>query len=167
MNKFFGLTLATMVAGGVLAAATPAQAHTAASPTAVKSASALPASATDEETAQAYSCRGKTSMHILARYGGPSDQHRTVLRCGTSSWGYKHIAHRWSNNFESHLERTIKRPTIVRSGGGRYVLCRFVGASESRRWFKVVYTRRDISTKGIITAVWEGRHGTCEKVNDD
>ncbi|GII92776.1 hypothetical protein [Sinosporangium siamense] len=123
---------------------------------------AVPASASSG--AAAFNCTGRNPQHILARYGHSADgaEYPVPLRCGNRRWGYKHFAHRWSNSFESHLERTLNDPTVQQRGGSTRVVCRRVNASPERQWFKVVHTTDPGDRNlGIITAVWEGPSGTC------
>lgn len=117
--------------------------------------------------AAAFNCTGKDPQHILARYGYSASgaEYPVPLRCGNSSWGYKHFSSRWSNSFESHLERTLNNPTVRKLGGTTRVVCRKVNASADRKWFKVVHTTYTTNdNQGIITAVWESSSGSCEKL---
>lgn len=121
-----------------------------------------------EVHALAFKCTGKDPQHILGRYGNSAGEaeYPVPLRCGNKSWGYKHFASRWSNSFESHLERTLNNPTVRQQAGTTKVVCRLVDAGSSRRkWFKVVHTTDATDRgKGIITAVWEDASKTCEKM---
>ncbi|QXJ21574.1 hypothetical protein AGRA3207_002438 [Actinomadura graeca] len=178
------MNLRTKLAGGVLAATAAVSSGTAltaaaaqaepAQPGPVQAApvQAAPAAATRVQapdqtiTVAGFNCEGKSPQRILARYGHVSTKYGypVALRCGNSSWGYKHFYKRWSNNFESHLERTLNYPTAVKQGGNKVIVCRKVSRSGAKKWFKVVhttfYSKKEI---GIITAVWESKTGTCEK----
>ncbi|GHH63575.1 hypothetical protein GCM10017673_04760 [Streptosporangium violaceochromogenes] len=120
-----------------------------------------------EARASAFNCAGKDPQHILARYGYAASgaEYPVPLRCGNRSWGYRHFSSRWGNNFESHLERALNGSTFRQRQGTTRLVCRLVNAGASRKWFKAVHTTQIADRgKGIITAVWEGDSGTCDKI---
>lgn len=50
-------------------------------------------------------CKNNGRNHIVRTYfRGPA---RYTLRCGTSTWGWKHIQHRWSNSFDNKISNAI------------------------------------------------------------
>ena len=160
------MNMKTKLAGGALAGAANQPEAAKASPVSATQVQAPVQAPAGPITAAGFNCKGKSPQRILARYGHASTRYGypVALRCGNKNWGYKHFYKRWSNSFESHLERTLNEPTAVKQGGNKVVVCRKVSRSGSKKWFKVVHTtfyrKKEI---GIITAVWEGKTGTCEK----
>ncbi|MFG2022940.1 hypothetical protein [Streptomyces sp. NPDC048825] len=50
-------------------------------------------------------CRNHGRNYVVREYyRGVS---RYTLRCGTSTWGWKHIRHRWSTRFDNKISNTI------------------------------------------------------------
>ncbi|NGO45530.1 hypothetical protein [Streptomyces ureilyticus] len=50
-------------------------------------------------------CRNHGRNYVVREYfRGPA---RYTLRCGTSTWGWKHIQHRWNTRFDNKISNTI------------------------------------------------------------
>ncbi|MCC3651689.1 hypothetical protein LIX60_09460 [Streptomyces sp. S07_1.15] len=50
-------------------------------------------------------CRNNGRNYIVREYY--RGVNRYTLRCGTSTWGWKHIQHRWSTSFNNKIRNTI------------------------------------------------------------
>jgi hypothetical protein len=106
----------------------------------------------------ANACTGKPAKTIVKKYyRGPAV---VPLRCGTSTWGYKHLVKRgrWSGNFSKKINTTIWSGTIaVDQPGERTYERKFTGCPP-RTLFKVVtnpgpYGRDPrIKPQGVVTA---------------
>ncbi|MFJ2774788.1 hypothetical protein [Streptomyces sp. NPDC087300] len=103
-------------------------------------------------------CTGKPAKTIVKKYyRGPT---MVPLRCGTNTWGYKHLVKRgrWSSNFGKKISQTVWSGTITVDEPGELTYERkFVGCPP-RTLFKVVtnpgpYGRdHRIKPQGVVTA---------------
>ncbi|WP_282794025.1 hypothetical protein [Streptomyces sp. CC224B] len=107
-------------------------------------------------------CKGKHYSKVAYTfYRGPS---KIPLRCGTKTWGYKHIVNhgRWSTAFKNKINDTLWKGHEVRPG----VVYRYkpgTGCTPNpKKNFKVVYNKGPLGGKpggltpqGIITATVE------------
>ncbi|RFU39560.1 hypothetical protein DZF91_21725 [Actinomadura logoneensis] len=101
-------------------------------------------------------CGGQGYAHVVRLYrrGGA----RLPLRCGTSTWGYRHITHRWSADFDRRIALTISRGVVVQDvqgDGGTAIYALF--DRRCKELFRVIYNGgayrgHDVRPQGIITA---------------
>ncbi|MFT2017500.1 hypothetical protein ACMA1D_16930 [Streptomyces sp. 796.1] len=97
-------------------------------------------------------------VHIF--YRGPE---KVLLRCGTKSWGYRHMVERgrWSTSFKNKIDDTLWKG--VQTSPGVYHRYRIpAGCHRPIKNFKVVFNQGPYggdegktSPQGIITAVQE------------
>ncbi|MBB1255202.1 hypothetical protein [Streptomyces alkaliterrae] len=50
-------------------------------------------------------CKNNGRHHVVRTYF--RGIHRYTLRCGTDTWGWKHIKHRWSRSFDNKISNAI------------------------------------------------------------
>lgn len=65
-------------------------------------------------------CAHKSQSHIVKKYyRGPLV---VPLRCGSNSWGYRHLVHRgrWNSDFDKKISHAIWRGEQVYIPGGRW-----------------------------------------------
>ncbi|MGY0019315.1 hypothetical protein [Streptomyces sp. cg35] len=65
-------------------------------------------------------CAGKSYKHVVKRYNnGPGI---IPLRCGTTTWGYKHLVARgrWSASFDKKIKKALWSGTPATIPGGRW-----------------------------------------------
>ncbi|MEB8339427.1 hypothetical protein [Streptomyces endophyticus] len=115
-----------------------------------------------QSAAAANPCRRDSYRKVAYTfYRGPS---KVIMRCGTASWGYKHIAARgrWSGRFKNKISDTLWNGYRAAPG----VVYRYKPSNSCRprptRNFKVVYNQGPyggpgarVSPQGIITATVE------------
>ncbi|MGW3486540.1 hypothetical protein [Streptomyces sp. NPDC001054] len=103
-------------------------------------------------------CKGAAPKTVaVTYYRGPS---KVYLRCGTKSYGYKHLVarKRWSTNFSNKIKKTIWSGTIVTNTPGERTYERIVVQCPPSIQFRVVtnpgpYGKDPrINPQGIITA---------------
>jgi hypothetical protein len=84
------------------------------------------------------------------------------LRCGTATWGFLHITHRWNSAFDSGIALTISRGEEVgdlQQDGGSSIYALF--DNKCNEIFRVIYNggawrgATTVSPQGIITAYGE------------
>ncbi|MEV4256023.1 hypothetical protein AB0J52_22930 [Spirillospora sp. NPDC049652] len=101
-------------------------------------------------------CAGKGYAHIVRLYRRGAS--RLPLRCGTSTWGYRHITHRWSADFDRRIALTISRGVVVQDvqgDGGTAIYALF--DRRCKELFRVIYNGgayrgHAVRPQGIITA---------------
>jgi hypothetical protein len=94
-------------------------------------------------------CNGAASTKIVKTYINSNDL-AVVLRCGTPTWGYRHIDERRADGFNNEIDDSIEATLMFgsRSSQGTAVVYLYFG-------FRVVYetkTFNDGIQQGIITA---------------
>jgi hypothetical protein len=94
-------------------------------------------------------CDGAASTKIVKIYINSNDL-AVILRCGTSTWGYRHIDQRRADGFNNEIDEAIETTLALgaRSSEGTAVVYWFHG-------FRVVYETKlfnDGIQQGIITA---------------
>lgn len=83
---------------------------------------------------------------------------RLPLRCGTTTWGFKHITHRWDAAFDGKIALTISRGEVVtdvQQDGGSAIYALF--DNRCNELFRVIYNGgayrgNGVRPQGIITA---------------
>ena len=84
------------------------------------------------------------------------------LRCGTSSWGFRHVTARWDAHFDAWIALTIARGadvSDVQGDGGSNIFAIFDG--NCNELFRVIYNGgayngNGVRPQGVITAYYEG-----------
>jgi hypothetical protein len=103
-------------------------------------------------------CDGRSQVSLVKTY--PYGAQRLGLRCGTASWGFVHIKHRWNAAFDSMIALTIARGekvTDVQQDGGTRIFALFDNGCHEL--FRVIYNGSalhgtGVSPQGIITAYY-------------
>lgn len=101
-------------------------------------------------------CQGKSQVSVVktyARGGG-----RYALRCGTSSWGFNHITHRWNSAFDSKMALTFaygEDVNDVQQDGGSVIFALF--DNRCHQLFRIIYNGgalhgNGVRPQGVITA---------------
>jgi hypothetical protein len=122
------------------------------------------ATSAEASVAKTY-CNGKSYQSLVKTY-----QHGAqtlALRCGTASWGFKHVTSRWNAAYDSMIALTIaqgEKVTDLQGDGGSAIFVLF-GAS-CNELFRVIYNGRaylgtGVSPQGIITAYYPTGVGTA------
>ncbi|MEV0664670.1 hypothetical protein AB0I58_24975 [Spirillospora sp. NPDC050365] len=91
------------------------------------------------------------------------------LRCGTSTWGFKHITHRWNATFDKTIALTIARGEMVtdlQGDGGTAIYALF--NNKCVELFRIIYNGgalhgKSLRPQGIITAYY--RSGSARARN--
>ncbi len=101
-------------------------------------------------------CNSHPYTYVVKNYsrGGA----KLPLRCGTTTWGFKHITHRWNAAFDSKIALTISRGEVVtdvQQDGGSAIYALFDNRCEEL--FRVIYNGgayrgNGVRPQGIITA---------------
>lgn len=109
-------------------------------------------------------CNGRSYKAVVKNYTRGSAS--LPLRCGTSTWGFRHITSRWNADFDSMIALTISRgeavPDVQQDGGSKiYALF----DNNCNELFRVIYNGgayngNDVKPQGIITA-YDERTGTA------
>jgi hypothetical protein len=103
-------------------------------------------------------CNGRSYQSLVKTYHYGAQ--KLALRCGTSSWGFIHIKHRWNATFDSMIALTIARGERVpdlQQDGGSVIFSLF--DPDCNELFRVVYNGgayngNGVSPQGIITAYY-------------
>jgi hypothetical protein len=101
-------------------------------------------------------CNGKSYKKVVRTYTRGTGHY--PLRCGTSSWGFHHITHRWNASFDAKIALTIARGedvADVQQDGGSNIFALF--NNKCQELFRVIYNGHayrgnGIRPQGIITA---------------
>jgi hypothetical protein len=110
-------------------------------------------------------CKGKSYQTLVKTYAYGSQ--KLALRCGSGSWGFLHISHRWNDYFDSMIALTIARGEKVsdlqQDGGSAIFSLQDNGCHEL---FRVIYNGgpyngNGVSPQGIITAYETGTATTA------
>lgn len=59
-------------------------------------------------------CAGKSKNHVVRKYYRGLYEFR--LKCGTKSWGWRHIAHRWNRHFAKRIGAVLANGTKFNGG---------------------------------------------------
>jgi hypothetical protein len=110
-------------------------------------------------------CNHRSQVSLVKTYRYHTQ--RLALRCGTASWGFKHIKHRWNSAFDSMIALTIARGEKVgdlQQDGGTVIFALF--NKRCVELFRVIYNGRalhgtGVSPQGIITAYYSGVSATA------
>ncbi|MCX5530073.1 hypothetical protein OG785_05820 [Streptomyces sp. NBC_00006] len=102
-------------------------------------------------------CAGKSYKHVVKRYNNGLGI--IPLRCGTSTWGYRHLVARgrWSASFDKKITKALWSGTPVTITGGRWHYY-MVAVPPCTKYFGVLdnpntYGRDHVThPQGIITA---------------
>jgi hypothetical protein len=106
-------------------------------------------------------CNGRSYKSVVKKYYRGSAAH--PLRCGRSTWGFRHITSRWDAHFDSWIALTISRGAEVgdlQQDGGSNIYAIF--DRNCHELFRVIYNRNaylgrtDVRPQGVITAYYEG-----------
>lgn len=103
-------------------------------------------------------CGGSGHTHVVKRYSRGAA--RLPLRCGTATWGYRHITHRWNAAFDREIALTIARGDVVQDlqgDGGSAIYALF--DRRCKELFRVIYNGgayrgTGVRPQGIITAYY-------------
>ena len=116
-------------------------------------------------------CNGKSQVTLVKTYayGGQA----LALRCGTGSWGFLHITHRWSDHFDSMIALTIARGekvNDVQGDGGTAIFS--LQDNNCHELFRVIYNGgalhgSGVSPQGIITAYETGTSTATRQATPD
>ena len=101
-------------------------------------------------------CNKRSYKTVVKKYSRGAA--RLPLRCGTSTWGFKHITHRWNAAFDSKIALTIARGEKVKDlqqDGGTAIYALF--NNKCVELFRVIYNGgayrgNGVRPQGIITA---------------
>jgi hypothetical protein len=101
-------------------------------------------------------CNSHAYTYVVKNYSRGSA--RLPLRCGTTTWGFRHITHRWNAAFDSKIALTISRGEAVRDvqqDGGSAIYALF--DNRCNELFRVIYNGgayrgNGVRPQGIITA---------------
>jgi hypothetical protein len=101
-------------------------------------------------------CAARSAGQVIRTYRRGAA--RLVLRCGSTTWGYRHVAHRWSPAFDAKIALTLARGVVVtdyQQDGGSAIYALF--DSRCHELFRVVYNGgayRGLALRpqGVITA---------------
>lgn len=101
-------------------------------------------------------CHGKSQTKVVKTYRRGAG--RYALRCGTSSWGFNHITHRWSSSFDSKMALTFAYGEDVRDvqqDGGSNIFALF--DNRCHQLFRIIYNGgalhgNGVRPQGVITA---------------
>ncbi|MFE6777486.1 hypothetical protein [Streptomyces sp. NPDC057702] len=108
-------------------------------------------------------CAHAAESKIVRTYGrGPQVGPKlfVVLRCGSSTWGYRHLGKkgRWSTAFDRKIANTIRSGTVTVDAPGRRIYDDIVRQCPVKSRFKVVENpgkmnrKPHIKPQGIVTA---------------
>lgn len=108
-------------------------------------------------------CTGAAQSKVVRTYyRGPKVGPKVpyVLRCGTSTWGYRHLKKkgRWSTAFDRKIANTIANGTITVNLPGRRIFDDLLKQCPPKSRFKVVVNpgskggKPHINPQGIVTA---------------
>lgn len=103
-------------------------------------------------------CHKRSYTHVVKKYARGSA--RLPLRCGTTTWGFKHITHRWNAAFDASIALTIARGEAVndvQGDGGSKIYALF--DNRCNELFRVIYNGgayrgKGVRPQGIITAYY-------------
>ncbi len=101
-------------------------------------------------------CAGKSVGFVLRTYRRGAS--RLVLRCGSTTWGYRHVTRRWSPAFDAKIALTLARGAVVtdyQQDGGSAIYALF--DARCRELFRVIYNAgayRGVAVRpqGVVTA---------------
>ena len=132
-----------------------------------------PAAEPAEEVSAAVICKGKSKRTIVRKYYR-GVRVGAILRCGTKSWGYRHIrdGHGWSRSYDNKIRRTVASGIEDTPLPGSKTFERVTNQCPPRIIFKV-WTNPlayggdpRINPQGIITAYApKGLESSAEKSN--
>lgn len=114
-----------------------------------------PASASHASVPTSY-CAHRSYKSVVRNYTRGGGHY--PLRCGTATWGFKHITHRWNAAFDAKIALTIARGeqvADVQQDGGTAIFALF--NDRCTELFRVIYNGgayrgNGIRPQGIITA---------------
>jgi hypothetical protein len=106
-------------------------------------------------------CNNHAYTYVVKNYSRGAA--RLPLRCGTSTWGFRHITHRWDAAFDSSIALTIARGEVVndlQQDGGSHIYALF--NDRCTELFRVIYNAgayrgNGVRPQGIITGLLPGR----------
>jgi len=101
-------------------------------------------------------CNNHAYTYVVKKYSRGSA--RLPLRCGLSTWGFRHLTHRWNSAFDSAIALTISRGENVadfQQDGGSRIYALF--DNHCTELFRVIYNGgayrgNDVRPQGIISA---------------
>jgi len=103
-------------------------------------------------------CKKRSYKSVVRKYARGSA--RLPLRCGTASWGFNHVTHRWNTAYDKMIALTIARGERVKDlqqDGGTAIYALF--NKKCTELFRVIYNGgalhgNGIRPQGIITAYY-------------
>lgn len=106
-------------------------------------------------------CNGRSDNSVVTNYYRGNAAR--PIRCGTTSWGFRHVTQRWNAAYDAMMRATIARGESVgdaQGDGGTQIYAAFDGSCHEL--FRVIYNGGSlhgtgVNPQGVITAYYIDR----------